>query len=419
MVLTSDFRSGSQRERLRRSLFCCLLRVAGKGKGAPVRAPPAGGSRPSRPLGLRASPLPTLCGGGAAARPACLRQSGKCGGWSPPPSRLAAAAAAQRRRRLRSARLRRLPAASRSAGHPSRKARPSQAACGGPCFAPSPRSVRRRCSGAARPPRCGGFGAVRASGPGGGAPASLASAATAYGGRPCRSALPTHSPPGVAALPGSRCRSSLAPRQAARQALAPLRAASSLRGASAACSARAPAGVRNLYRRAHWRRQAPPSPRFARGGARGTPPAGGLCRPVCRPARPRQAPRRRLRRPCGGLACRYPGQRGPTVAGVPPCAGLPPLLILVKRWCFLCLLLLVVCLAPVASGGWSAGLLVSLAGRLSGLLGLSGRPLWRRRLPVSWRRFLPPAPSGLLVLLLVGWLLSVAGSVPLWVLCCR
>ena len=79
------------------------------------------------------------------------------------------------------------------------------------------------------------------------------------------------------------------------------------------------------------------------------------------------------------------------------------------------MLLLVVCLAPVVSGGLSAGLAVSLAGRLFGLLALSGRPLWRRRLPVSWRRRLPPAPSGLLVLLLVGWLLSVAGSAPLWV----
>lgn len=83
------------------------------------------------------------------------------------------------------------------------------------------------------------------------------------------------------------------------------------------------------------------------------------------------------------------------------------------------MLLLVVCLAPVMSGGLSAGLAVFLAGRLFGLLGLSGRPLWRRRLPVSWRRFLPQAPSGLLVLLLVGWPLSVAGSAPLWVLCCR
>lgn len=197
MVLTSDFRSGFQRERLRRSLFCCLLRVTGKGKGAPVRAPPAGGARPSRPLALRGSPLPALCGGGAAARPACLRQSGKCGGWSPPPSRLTAAAATQRRRRLRSARLRRLPAASRSAGHPSRKARPST--CGAryarPCFAPSPRSVRRRCSGAARPPRCGGFGAVRASGPVGGAAAHLASSATAYGaGAAARRCLRTRRP---------------------------------------------------------------------------------------------------------------------------------------------------------------------------------------------------------------------------------
>ena len=83
------------------------------------------------------------------------------------------------------------------------------------------------------------------------------------------------------------------------------------------------------------------------------------------------------------------------------------------------MLLLVVCLAPVVSGGLSAGLAVSLAGRLSGLLGLSGRPLWRRRLPVSWRRFLPPGLFGLSVQLLAVWLLSVAGSAPLWVLCCR
>lgn len=122
-----------------------------------------------------------------------------------------------------------------------------------------------------------------------------------------------------------------------------------------------------------------------------------------------------LRRPCLPVSRPARANRG----GCPALCGPPAPSHFGKRWCFLCLLLLVVCLAPVVSGGWSAGLLVSLAGRLSGLLGLSGRPLWRRRLPVSWRRFLPPAPSGLLVLLLVGWLLSVAGSAPLWVLCCR
>lgn len=198
MVLTSDFRSGFQRERLRRSLFCCLLRVTGKGKGAPVRAPPAGGARPSRPLALRGSPLPALCGGGAAARPACLRQSGKCGGWSPPPSRL-------RRQLLRSvgggSGLRGANAACQppAVAQGTPPAKQGQATYGAryarPCFAPSPRSVRRRCSGAARPPRCGGFGAVRASGPGGGAAAHLASSATAYGaGAAARRCLRTRRP---------------------------------------------------------------------------------------------------------------------------------------------------------------------------------------------------------------------------------
>ena len=127
--------------------------------------------------------------------------------------------------------------------------------------------------------------------------------------RACRSALPTHSPTGVAAPRGSRCRSSLAPRLAAPRALAPLRAASSLRGC-AACSARAAAAGGNLYRRAHWRRHAA---------------CGRDCRPVCRPARPRQAPRWRLRRPCGGLACRYPGQRETVKRVSRPVAGHPPI----------------------------------------------------------------------------------------------
>ena len=76
-----------------------------------------GGSRP-RPLGASLPPpaacgplpLPTL-GGLGAARPARLRRSGLCGGWSPP-------SAAQ------VAPLRGLPAASRCSGAPPRAARP-------------------------------------------------------------------------------------------------------------------------------------------------------------------------------------------------------------------------------------------------------------------------------------------------------
>lgn len=67
------------------------------------------------------------------------------------------------------------------------------------------------------------------------------------------------------------------------------------------------------------------------------------------------------------------------------------------------MLLLVVCLVLVVSGGWSAGLVVSSAGLLPALPGLSGRLLWRLRLPVSWRRSLHPGLFGLLVQLLAGW----------------
>lgn len=49
--------------------FRSLWRSSGLGEGAPVRVPPAGGPRPTRPSGLRADTLPTLGGGGAAARP--------------------------------------------------------------------------------------------------------------------------------------------------------------------------------------------------------------------------------------------------------------------------------------------------------------------------------------------------------------
>ena len=218
--------------------------------------------------------------------------------------------------------------------------------------------------------------------------------------RPCRAALPTHLPPGIAAPRGSRW-PACGPRQAAPRALAPLRAASSLR-AFGACSARAVRGPQFRPPRA-LAAQALPSPRFARGGAQGTPPAGGNAsrgngwQGQGKPRAGRQAAHKRG--PC--LPCPRPamGKRG----GCPALCGPPAPSHSGKRWCFLCLLLLVVCLAPVMSGGWSADLAVSLAGLSPGLPGLSGRPLWRRRLPVSWRRSLRPGLFGLLVQLLAVW----------------
>lgn len=89
-----------------------------------------------------------------------------------------------------------------------------------------------------------------------------------------------------------------------------------------------------------------------------------------------------------------------------------PLFILGFRWCLSCrMLLLVVCLAPVVSGGWSVVLVVSLAGCCPGLPGRSGPLHWRRLLPVSWRRR-ALGLSGLLVLLSVGWLWFGAGNGP-------
>ena len=150
--------------------------------------------------------------------------------------------------------------------------------------------------------------------------------------RPCRAALPTHSPPGVAALPGSRWATS-GPRQAARQALAPLRAASSL-PACAGRSARAAAAGRNLDRRAHWRRKRrlPAHSRAAGRGERrlraGVPAVSPAGKAKASPAQGGKPPT------SGGLACRCPGQRGQNVAGVPPSGGFPPLSHSGKRWCF-------------------------------------------------------------------------------------
>ena len=161
--------------------FRFLCRIAARGEGAPVRGP-FGGPRPTRPSGLRADTLPTLCGGGAAARPV-----------QPPAGSGRGNVAAKAAPAARPGQVGRL----RCSGAPFRKARPSPcgAAFSGPCFAPPPRRLRRRCSGAARPPQSGGCGAVRASGPVGGADGQPRQPGHACGaGRAARLCLRTRRP---------------------------------------------------------------------------------------------------------------------------------------------------------------------------------------------------------------------------------
>lgn len=194
-------------------------------------------------------------------------------------------------------------------GAPLRKARPRQAACGGPCFAPPPRRSRRRCSGAARPPKMGALGP---SAP----PARSAALRPALPARPrlrrrpCRAALPTHSPPGVAA------------RGPSLGVPPPSRAGAPAAGC---CCSPCPCGGPQFRPPRALAAQAPPSPRFARGGAQGNAACGRECRPLRRPARPRQAPRRAASRPqAGALPASAPASDGQTWRVSRPLAGLPP-----------------------------------------------------------------------------------------------
>lgn len=208
-------------------------------------------------------------------------------------------------------------AASRCAGAPLRKARPRQAACGGPCFAPPPRRSRRRCSGAARPPQVGALGP---SAP----PARSAALRPALPARPrlrrrpCRAALPTHSPPGVAA------------RGPSLGVPPPSRAGAPAAGC---CCSPCPCGGPQFRPPRALAAQAPPSPRFARGGAQGTPPAGGSAgrcpgrQGQGKPRAGRQAAHRRG--PCLPVPRPAMGQRG----GCPALCGPPAPSHSGKRWC--------------------------------------------------------------------------------------
>ena len=152
--------------------------------------------------------------------------------------------------------------------------------------------------------------------------------------RPCRAALPTHSPPGVAALPGSRWATS-GPRQAARQALAPPAGGWLSPGLRRSFGSRRCGGPQFVPPRA-LAAQAPPPRAFARGGARGNAACGRECRPFPRPARPRQAPRRAASRPqAGALPAGAPASEGKTWRVSRPLAGSRPSLILVNGGAFM------------------------------------------------------------------------------------
>ena len=279
------------------SLLCSFWRSSGLGKGAPVRVPPAGGPRPTRPSGLRADTLPTLCGGGAAARPV-----------QPPAGSGRGHVAAKAAPAARPGQVGRQPL--RGGTPPQCKAKPLR---GGPkarpCIAPPPRRSRRRCSGAARPPQVGALGP---SAP----PARSAALRPALPARPrlrrrpCRAALPTHSPPGVAV------------RGPSLGVPPPSRAGAPAAGC---CCSPCPCGGPQFRPPRALAAQAPPSPRFARGGAQENAACGRECRPLPRPARPRQAPRRAASRPqAGALPASAPASDGQTWRVSRPLAGLPP-----------------------------------------------------------------------------------------------
>ena len=232
--------------------------------GAPVRALWARPSRPQRPAGRY--PCPPWAAWAPPAPPAC-------GGRG-------YVAAGRRLRRLRSAPLRGLPAASRCAGVPLRKAKakpPSGRACGAAllCSSPAPvaASVLRR---GPAPTLWGLWGRPRLR-PGRAWLRPAAPRWPACGSARAGAALPALGPPGVAAPPRSR-RPAAKPRGGVRALWGAARARPQFRrralGPCPLC------GSRPLS-----------APRAA--GARGCAACGRVCHIANHPTRPRQAA-------CGG-----------------------------------------------------------------------------------------------------------------------
>ena len=272
------------------------------GIGAPVRGPVrrAASHPPLRPAGR--SPCPPC----AAAVPPPARPA--CGS----PGNVAAKAG-----QARPGQVGRQPL--RGATQSGRKAKPLRGRFAGL----APRQPRAGC-GAGAPARPGphSVGAVGPSAP----PARSAALRPALPAwprlrrRPCRAALPPHSPPGVAA----RCPSLGVP--------PPSRAGAPAAGC---CCSPCPCGGPHLRTPRALAAQAPPSSRIrARRGA-GNAACGRECRPLPRPARPRQAPRRAAeaahrRGPCLPVPRPARANRG----GCPALCGPPAPSHSEKRWCY-------------------------------------------------------------------------------------
>lgn len=245
------------------------------------------------------------------------------------------------------------------------------------CSSPAPVAAQVLRGGPA--PKNGGFGAVRPSGPVGGAPASLASPAT-----PAAQAVPR----------GSAC--ALAARRSGPGPLA---------GGTAPQPSRGPGcglllqplplrGGRNLDRRAHWRRKRR-LPRASRAaGRRGTPPAGGSAGRCAgrqgqgKPRAGRQAAH--MRGPCLPVPRPAMGQRG----GCPALCGPPAPSHSGKRWCcYVCC-----CLSCLSC--WP------------GLV--AGLPSWW----CLWLVAVPVCPVALVLCSGGGFCLSAGGGVPWAFLAC-
>lgn len=235
--------------------------LAAWGKGLPSVSRLRAGRVPPAPAACGPLTLPTLCGGGAAARPVQpLAGSGR--------GNVAAKAAPA----ARPGQVGRQPL--RGGTPPQSKAKTSRLRRALLCSSPAPVAAQVLRGGPA--PTHGGFGAVRPSGPVGGAPASLASPAT-----PTAQAVPLGSAYALAARrsgPGPLA-GGAAPQPSRGPGCGLLLQPLPLRGAAIKTAART-GGASAAFPRIRARRGA------------GNAACGRECRPFPRPARPRQAPRR-------------------------------------------------------------------------------------------------------------------------------